>query len=82
VLVKSVVDGSAAHKAGLKAGDVITGINGSKVYDAADLNRLIERVDANGEFAAEIVREKKTQSVKGKLETPETRPRARTRTIL
>jgi serine protease Do len=82
VLVKSVLDGSAAQKAGIKAGDVITGVNGSKVYDAGDLNRLIDRVDANGEFTAEIVREKKTQSLKGKLETPDTRPRTRTRTIL
>ena len=38
-LVKSVLDGSAAQKAGLKAGDVITAINGAKVYDASDVNR-------------------------------------------
>ena len=78
VLVKSVQADSAAQKAGIKAGDVITGINGSKVYDASDLNRAIDRVDANGEFTAEIVRDKKTQSVKGKLESREARPKART----
>jgi serine protease Do len=78
VLVKSVQADSAAQKAGIKAGDVITAINGSKVYDASDLNRAIDRVDTNGEFTAEIVRDKKTQSVKGKLESREARPKART----
>jgi serine protease Do len=82
VLVKSVLDDSAAQRAGLKAGDVITAINGSKVYDASDLNRALERVEGGAEFTAEIVRDKKTQSVKGKLEARDTRARARARTIL
>ena len=78
VLVKSVEDGSAAQKAGIKAGDVLTAINGSKVYDTSDVNRVVNRIDEAGEFTAEIVRDKKTQTVKGKLETREARPRART----
>lgn len=78
VLVKSVEDGSAAQKAGIKAGDVLTAINGSKVYDSSDVNRAINRMDDGGEFTAEIVRDKKTQTVKGKLEAREPRPRART----
>jgi len=78
VLVKSVQDGSAAQKAGIKAGDVITGVNGSKVYDASDLNRLIDRLETSGEFTAEIVRDKKTLSLKGKIEPRDTRTRART----
>ena len=81
-LVKSVLDGSAAHKAGLKAGDVITTINGAKVYDASDVNRGMERLDANGEFTIEVIRDKKAQTLKGKLETRETRFRSRVRTIL
>jgi serine protease Do len=82
VLVKSVLADSAAQKAGIKAGDVITAINGSKVYDASDLNRALDRLESSGEFTAEIVRDKKTQSVKGKIEAPDTRTRVRTRTIL
>ena len=82
LLVKSVQADSAAQKAGIKAGDVITGINGSKVYDAVDLNRALERLAESGEFTAEIVREKKPQSVKGKVEARDTRPRARIRTII
>jgi len=78
VLVKSVEDGSAAQKAGIKAGDVLTAINGSKVYDTSDVNRVVNRIDEAGEFTAEIVRDRKAQTVKGKLEAREARPRART----
>ena len=78
VLVKSVAADSAAQKAGLKAGDVITAINGSKVYDASDVNRALDRLESAGEFTAEIVRDKKTQSLKGKIEERVTRPRVRT----
>ena len=82
VLVKSVLDGSAAQKAGIKAGDVITGINGSKVYEAADVNRAMERLETGAEFTVEVVRDKKTQSLKGKVEQPESRRRSGIRTIV
>ena len=78
VLVKSVLADSAAQKAGIKAGDVITAINGSKVYDASDLNRALDRLESTGEFTAEIVRDKKTQSLKGKVEPRVSRSRVRT----
>jgi serine protease Do len=78
VLVKSVLADSAAQKAGIKAGDVITAINGSKVYEASDLNRALDRLESSGEFTAEIVRDKKPQSVKGKVEPRVTRSRVRT----
>lgn len=82
VLVKSVQDGSAAQKAGLKAGDVITGINGSKVYESSDVNRALERLEDGGEFTVDVVRDKKTQSLKGKIEEPAARRRSGIRTIL
>jgi len=41
VLVTSVTDNSAAAKAGIKAGDVITSFNGQTVADAAQLRRLV-----------------------------------------
>ena len=40
-LVSQVVDGSAADKAGLKAGDVITSINGQSVKSGSDLRNRI-----------------------------------------
>ena len=77
VLVKSVAEGSAAAKAGLKAGDVITAINGKHIYDASDAARALDRVEGNGEVTVEVTRERKTQTLKGKLEARETRVRAR-----
>ncbi len=82
VLVKSVVDGSAAAKAGIKAGDVITTFNGNHVYDTSDVSRALTRMDDAGEFTVEIVRDRKTQTLKGKLEPRETRTRPRVRTIV
>jgi serine protease Do len=81
-LVKSVLDGSAAQKAGLKAGDVITGINGSKVYESSDVNRAMERLETGADFTVEVVRDKKTQSLKGKVEEPEAPRRRGIRTII
>ena len=81
-LVKSVQDGSAAQKAGLRAGDVITGINGSKVYESSDVNRAMERLETGAEFVVDVVRDKKAQSLKGKVEEPETRRRSGIRTII
>jgi serine protease Do len=68
VLVKSVSADSAAQKAGVKAGDVITSINGRKVYDGSDVNRAIDRMEDTDEFTLEVMRDHKTQTLKGKLE--------------
>ena len=74
VLVRSVEDGSAAQKAGLKAGDVITSVNGRQVYDASDVNRALDRTE-NDDFTLEVMRDRKAQTLKGKLEPRETRTR-------
>lgn len=78
VLVKSVAEESVAAKAGFKAGDVITSINGRHVYDASDITRALDRVESNGEFTVEVTRDKKSHTLKGKLETRDSRPRVRT----
>jgi len=66
----------------LKAGDVISAINGSKVYEMSDVSRLINRVEGDGSFTVDVMRDKKPLSLKGKVEMRETpaRPRARVRT--
>lgn len=74
VLVKSVASDSAAAKAGLKAGDVITSVNGRHVYEVSDVNRALERMEDADEFTLEVVRDRKPQTIKGKLDT---RPRGR-----
>jgi serine protease Do len=82
VLVKSVVEGSVAAKAGLKAGDVITSLNGRHVYDTSDVTRALDRVESSGELTVEVTRDRKTQTLKGKLELRETRTRTRARTTV
>ncbi len=82
VLVKSVLDDSPAQRAGLKAGDVITSFNGSKIYDTSDLTRAIDRLEANAEFSVEVTRDKKTQTLKGKFDSEPRRRSRGVRTIL
>lgn len=72
VLVTTVEDNSAAAKSGLKAGDVITTFNGAAVSDPGDLRRRIQSSDGE-EFTMGIVRDKKTQTLKGKFERAERR---------
>jgi serine protease Do len=69
LLVTSVPDGSAASRAGLKAGDVITSINGRTVRSRDDLVRELR--DANDdELTIAIVRDKKESQVKAKIDGP------------
>ena len=82
VLVKSVLDDSPAQRAGLKAGDVITAFNGSKIYAASDLTRAIDRLEANADFTVEVMRDKKPQTLKGKFDSEPRRRSRGVRTIL
>jgi serine protease Do len=78
-LVSAVTRDSAAEKAGIKAGDVITSVNGGRVRDADSLSREIG--DATGtELSIGIVRDKKETTLKATIETrrPD-RPRANSR---
>jgi serine protease Do len=80
VLVTSVTDNSAAAKAGIKAGDVITSFNGTDVTSPSDLRRRIQSLQDGDDFTVGIVRDKKTTTLKGKAET--LRPKRTTRTII
>jgi serine protease Do len=81
VLVSSVRADSAAAKTGLKAGDVITTVNGAEVTGAAELRRRLGRIEAGEEFTLGIVRDKKAMTLNGKIE-PQTPRRSMTRSIL
>jgi S1-C subfamily serine protease len=82
VLVRSVAADSSASKAGLKAGDVITAVNGRHVYDSSDITRALDRVESNGEYTVDVTRDRKTLTLKGKLEAREIRSRTRVRTTV
>lgn len=67
VLVSSINSGSPAEKAGLKAGDVITSINGTAVRDTDDLIDELRGVEGQ-EVTIGILRDKKASSLKATLE--------------
>ncbi len=70
-LVSSVEKDSPAAKAGVKAGDVITAIDGKPVTGADD---VVEQVQAKseGDLALNVMRDKKAVSLKATIEKPET----------
>lgn len=69
VLVTSVGKDSPGARAGLKAGDVITTVDGATVEDATDLRRRLRQDDAR-DATLGIVREKKSMSLKVTFDEP------------
>ncbi len=67
-LVTSVTADSPAARAGVKAGDVITAINGQDVKVPSDVRRAAQRLSAGAEFTIDVVRDKKKLTLKGKTE--------------
>jgi membrane-associated protease RseP (regulator of RpoE activity) len=63
LLVTSVAENSPASKGGLRAGDVITEVDGARLKNAAELSRGLNRKD-EGEVSLTIVRDKKTRTIK------------------
>jgi len=64
-LVSSVLQDSAAAKAGVKAGDVITSINGRAVTDSDDLMRELRAL--RGEITILVLRDRKEVTLKATL---------------
>ena len=62
VLITSVTENSPAAKAGLKAGDVITAIDGEKVDSSGDVSRVINKKQ-EGEVSLTILRDHNTRTV-------------------
>jgi membrane-associated protease RseP (regulator of RpoE activity) len=70
VLVTSVTENSPAAKAGLKAGDIITEVDGERIKSAGDVTRLVSRKD-EGDVTLTITRERNRRTFKV---TPEKSP--------
>lgn len=66
VLVGKVLSGSAAEKGGLKVGDLILSIDGSKVSDIGDLSEAIEKQQGKA-IDLEVVRDRKPMRIKAVL---------------
>jgi membrane-associated protease RseP (regulator of RpoE activity) len=63
VLVTSVSDDGPAAKAGVKAGDVITAVDGETVDASGDVSRVINR-KKEGDVALTIIRNKSQQTIR------------------
>jgi len=72
VLVTAVSEGSPAEKAALKAGDVITAVNGARVSSREELSRILR--DADGDVTVSVTRDKKELALKATIQ-PARRPR-------
>jgi membrane-associated protease RseP (regulator of RpoE activity) len=62
VLVTSVTDDGPAAKAGLKAGDVITAVDGEAIDSPGDISRAINR-KKDGDVTLTIIRNKSQQTI-------------------
>jgi serine protease Do len=63
VLVRSVLKDSAAEKAGVKAGDVITKVDGVAVTTPNELSNAAHSAGSKGTFALELMRDHKVMSL-------------------
>jgi len=63
VLVTSVAEDSPAARAGIKAGDVITAIDGEKIEGSGDLSRAINK-QKDGDVTLTIIRDKSPRTIK------------------
>ncbi|HEY6046144.1 MAG TPA: PDZ domain-containing protein [Pyrinomonadaceae bacterium] len=79
ILITSVNENSPASRAGLKAGDVITAVDGEKVDSPGDVTRAINKKE-EGSVTLTVVRDRNSRSV---TVTPEKPPQSTgdTRTI-
>jgi len=68
VLVNKVMDDTPAERAGLKAGDVIIGVDGKDVSDQGDISRALSGREAGDEVGLKILRDGTERTLQVKLE--------------
>ena len=69
--ISEVLGDSAAAKAGLKAGDVITGLNGQKIRSFAELRAKVATTGAGKEIELTYLRDGKEEKAKVTLQSDE-----------
>jgi S1-C subfamily serine protease len=79
VLVSQVTEGSAAEKAGIKPGDVITNINGQTIKTNSELRNAIGLSRVGDELEVSLIRDRKTIQVKAVITEPPTLSGSNTR---
>ncbi len=73
VLVRAVTKGSSAEKAGIKAGDVITKVDGASVASPNDVTRSIRQAKTKKTFPVTLMRDKRETTVSVTIEDNEDR---------
>ena len=68
VLVRSVIKGTAAEKAGIKAGDVITKVDTTKVSSPREITNVL-RGKPDGTIPVTLVRERKEMTLNVAIES-------------
>jgi serine protease Do len=63
VLVRSVLDNTPAQKAGIKAGDVITKVDGMSVTSPSELSSAVRAANAKKTYALDLSRDRKPVTV-------------------
>jgi serine protease Do len=83
VLVRSVIKDSAAAKAGLKAGDVITKVDDTKVASPREITSATRSLRSKKTFPVTVIRNRKEMTLSVTLEEsrPATRSRSETRAL-
>lgn len=69
--VNEVVADGAAAKAGIKAGDIITSVNGKKIKSFGELRAIIATIGANSSVTIGLFRDGKELTVTAKLQEPD-----------
>ncbi|HMD50627.1 MAG TPA: PDZ domain-containing protein, partial [Bryobacteraceae bacterium] len=81
VLVRSVLKDSAAEKAGIKAGDVITKIDGAGVTTPNEVSGAVRSASSKKTFQVDLVREHREMSVNVNVEDVSHRELPATRAV-
>ena len=81
VLVRSVMKDSSAEKAGIKAGDVITKVDGNSVTTSNELVSALRAASSKKTFPIDLVRDRHESSVNVTLEDHSERMVPRTRVV-
>jgi serine protease Do len=63
VLVRAVLENTPAQKAGIKAGDVITKVDGMPVTSPSELSGAVRTASAKKTYSVEFMRDRKPQTV-------------------
>ena len=82
VLVASVVEDSAAARAGVQVGDIVTGLDGEAIASAVQLARAVGKREGDTTVSLELWRDGRIEVLSATLDEPAKRPEARSARVV